>query len=150
LEGRDATAVTAVQFAAGALVALPFALLEKGIPHAPAGVAPVLVVAALAVVGTMVPCWLFAYGQARVPVQLAGAFVNLEPVVGAGLGWLAFGDVAAVGQVAGAVAVLAGIVISTLAARERSSPAQGSGLPVAFPTTAEFPAFATTAECSAI
>jgi O-acetylserine/cysteine efflux transporter len=150
LEGRDATAVTAVQFAAGALVALPFALLEKGIPHAPAGAAPVLVVAALAVVGTMLPFWLFAYGQARVPVQLAGAFVNLEPVVGAGLGWLAFGDVAAVGQVAGAVAVLAGIVISTLAARERSSPAPRSGFPEAFPTTAEFPAFPTTAEFSAI
>lgn len=121
LNGRDATAVTAVQFAAGTVVAIPFALLGQGIPHAPVSAVPLLAVAALTLVGTMLPFWLFAYGQARVPVQIAGAYVNLEPVVGAGLGWLAFGDVAGVGQVAGAAAVIVGILISTVSPDDAAS-----------------------------
>jgi drug/metabolite transporter (DMT)-like permease len=58
---------------------------------------------------------LFAFGQARVPAELAGAFVNLEPVVGVGVGWIAFGDSAAIGQLFGAAAVLLGIALSTVA-----------------------------------
>jgi O-acetylserine/cysteine efflux transporter len=114
LEGRDAAAVTAVQFGAGALVALPLALLGGGLPAAPPpGDAP-LALAALAAAGTLLPFWLFAHGQARVPAQLAGAFVNLEPLVGAIIGWIAFGNVAGAAQLAGAVAVLGGIALSAL------------------------------------
>jgi drug/metabolite transporter (DMT)-like permease len=112
LAGRDATAVTAVQFAAGALVALPIALTE-GAPQMPAHAGPVLAVAALSVAGSLAfP--LFAFGQARVPAELAGAFVNLEPVVGVAVGWIAFGDSAAIGQLFGAAAVLLGIALSTV------------------------------------
>jgi drug/metabolite transporter (DMT)-like permease len=113
LAGRDATAVTAVQFAAGALVALPIAALTEGVPHAPAHTGSVLAVAALSLAGALAfP--LFAFGQARVPAELAGAFVNLEPVVGVAVGWIAFGDAAAVGQLLGAAAVLLGIALSTV------------------------------------
>jgi O-acetylserine/cysteine efflux transporter len=123
LEGRDVAAVTAVQFGAGALVALPFALVQGGLPltalsHTPG--APLLAVAALAVVGTLLPFWLFARGQAHVPAALAGAFVNLEPLVGAVVGWLAFGEVAGVPQLAGAVAVLGGVTLSVLPAEAGS------------------------------
>ena len=52
------------------------------------------------------------------PAELAGAFVNLEPVVGAAAGWLVLGESAAIGQVAGATAVLIGIALSTLPRRE--------------------------------
>ena len=114
LEGRDPAAVTAVQFAAGALVALPHAVVFDGVPAAPVASGPVVALVALAVAGTLVPFWLFAYGQSRVPAGLAGAFLNLEPLVGAAAGWLAFGEAAAAGQVAGAVAVLAGIALSTM------------------------------------
>ena len=117
LAGRDVAAVTAVQLAAGALFAAPVALASEGLPHGPAHPLPVLAVSALAIAGTLLPFWLFALGQTRVPAELAGAYVNLEPVVGAAVGWLVFGDAAAVGQLAGAVAVLAGIVLSTLPAR---------------------------------
>jgi O-acetylserine/cysteine efflux transporter len=89
LAGRDAAAVTAVQFATGALVALPVAVLTEGVPHAPTHPLAGLALVALALVGTPLPFWLFAFGQARVPAELAGAFVNLEPVVGAAAGWLA-------------------------------------------------------------
>jgi len=117
LRGRDPAAVTAVQFAAGGLFAIPVAALMEGAPPVPADPAPVLAVAALALGGTLLPFWLFAFAQARVPAELAGAFVNLEPVVGAAAGWLLLGESAAIGQVAGATAVLAGIAVSTLPAR---------------------------------
>jgi drug/metabolite transporter (DMT)-like permease len=112
LAGRDAAAVTAVQFAAGALVALPVAFASQPVPPAPNSGDAAAAVAALALIATPLPFWLFAFGQARVPAPLAGAFVNLEPVVGAAVGWLAFGNSATLVQVGGAAAVLAGIVLS--------------------------------------
>lgn len=114
LEGRDAAAVTAVQAAGGALAAAPVALLTEGTPHIPVHAEPLLALLALFTVGTLLPFWLFAFGQARVPAHLAGPYLNLEPVVGAVVGWFAFGDAAAALQVGGAAAVLAGIVLSTL------------------------------------
>jgi O-acetylserine/cysteine efflux transporter len=122
LVGRDPAAVTAVQFAAGAVVALPHALAFEGAPAPPAAASPAAALAALALAGTLVPFWLFAYGQARVPAGLAGAFLNLEPLVGAAAGWLAFGEGAAPAQVAGAVAVLAGVALSTMPARPAAVP----------------------------
>jgi drug/metabolite transporter (DMT)-like permease len=114
LAGRDVAAVTAVQFLAGALVALPVAVVCDGLPAAPATVTPVLALAALAIAGTLLPFWLFAFGQSRVPAELAGAFVNLEPVVGAAVGWAAFGNPAGVVQVLGAGAVILGIACSAV------------------------------------
>ena len=141
LEHRDATAVTAVQFATGALVALPIALLTERLPAAPATTGPVLAFVALALAGTLMAFWLFAFGQARVKPQLAGAFVNLEPVVGAAVGWLAFGNPASLGQLGGAAAVLAGIALSTMPRPARRGhptsrprhPAPGSRTPRATP-----------------
>jgi drug/metabolite transporter (DMT)-like permease len=116
LAGRDPAAVTAVQFGAGALTALPVALLGEGVPPAPAHPGALLALTALALAGTPLPFWLFAFGQARVPAHLAGAFVNLEPLVGAVIGWIAFGDAAGTTQLAGAAAVLAGIGLSAAGA----------------------------------
>lgn len=112
LEGRDPIAVTAVQFAGAAAAVLPVALLTRGVDLAGARPGPVLAVAGLATAGTLLPFSLFAFAQARVPADLAGAFVNLEPVVGAALGWLAFGNRLGLPQAAGAAAVLAGIALS--------------------------------------
>ena len=75
----------------GGLAALPNALVE-GLPHAPASATPVLALALLAFAGTVGPFALFAYGQSRVAPELAGAFLNLEPLVGTAAGALAFGD----------------------------------------------------------
>jgi O-acetylserine/cysteine efflux transporter len=113
LRGRDAAAVTSVQLLAGEVFALPIAL-TTGTPASPANPAPVVAFAALALAGTVLPFWLFAYGQARVAPELAGAFVNLEPLVGAMIGWLAFDNPVGAWQLLGALAVLAGIVISLL------------------------------------
>jgi O-acetylserine/cysteine efflux transporter len=63
LENQDAAAVTAVQFLAASLLALPIALISGGLPHAPATAEPLVAFLVLALVGTVVPFWLFAHGQ---------------------------------------------------------------------------------------
>jgi hypothetical protein len=80
----------------------------------PGDAGPVLAVAALAVGGTLLPFTLFAFGQSRVSAEAAGAFFNLEPLVGAITGAVAFGDPVGLAQVAGGAAILAGIALSSL------------------------------------
>src|SRR6266568_3889078 len=114
LAGRDPIAVTAVQFLGAALGSLPVAALSEGVPAAPAGAGVVLAVVALALAGTLLPFTLFAFGQSRVSAEVAGAFLNLEPLVGAIAGAVAFGDPVGLAQVAGGVTILAGIGLSSL------------------------------------
>ena len=114
LAGRDPVAVTAVQFLGATLAALPVAILTEGTPARPAGAGPVVAVAALALGGTLAPFTLFAFGQSRVSAEVAGAFLNLEPLVGAIAGAVAFGDPVGLAQVAGGLAILAGIGLSSL------------------------------------
>jgi drug/metabolite transporter (DMT)-like permease len=116
LQGCDVLAVTAVQFTGAALVALPAGLLSGGVPAAPPGAGDVLAVAALAAAGTIVPFSLFCYGQRRVPAEIAGAFLNLEPLVGAIAGITVLGDPAGARQLAGGAAILAGIALSSIPA----------------------------------
>jgi len=114
LPGRDPVAVTAVQFLVAALATLPIVAATEGVPPAPAGADALLATAGLAIVGTLAPSTLFAYGQARVSAESAGAFVNLEPLVGAAAGTVLFGDPVGMAQAAGGGAVLAGIALSSL------------------------------------
>jgi drug/metabolite transporter (DMT)-like permease len=120
LPGRDPVAVTATQMAAAAIVAL---LVAVGAGETPAvtGVAAghVAAVAALVVAGTLLPFALFAFGQARVPAELAGAFVNVEPLVGAAVAVVAFHDPFGPLQAVGAAAILAGIALSSADGRTR-------------------------------
>jgi O-acetylserine/cysteine efflux transporter len=114
LAGRDPVAVTAVQFLVAALATLPVAAATEGTPPAPAGAGTLLATAGLALVGTLAPFTLFAYGQVRVAAEIAGAFVNLEPLVGAAAGAVVFGDPAGMAQAAGGAAILTGIALSSL------------------------------------
>jgi O-acetylserine/cysteine efflux transporter len=114
LPGRDPVAVTAVQFLAAALAALPVAAVTEPLPAVPAGPGVLLAAAGLTLAGTLAPSTLFAYGQARVSAEVAGAFVNLEPLVGVAAGAVAFGDPAGLAQGAGGAAILSGIVLSSL------------------------------------
>ncbi|MEA2168798.1 MAG: hypothetical protein QOF76_2098, partial [Solirubrobacteraceae bacterium] len=112
LEGRDPVAVTAVQMAAAAVAVLPVALVAgtppAGLPTAGLSVALV----ALVTVGSLLPFTLYAWGQTQVSAQVAGAFVNLETLVGAVLGALAFGDPVGTLTVTGAIAIVLGIALS--------------------------------------
>jgi hypothetical protein len=49
-----------------------------------------------------------------VSAEVAGAFINLEPLVGAAAGALLFGDPVGVSQAIGGAAILAGITLSSL------------------------------------
>jgi len=114
LRGRDPVALTAVQFLGAALAVLPFSMATEGVPGLPAGPGVVLAVLGLAAGGTLLPFTLFAYAQGRVSAEVAGAFLNLEPLVGAVAGVVVFGDPAGPVQLAGGVAILAGIALSSL------------------------------------
>ena len=127
LPGRDPVAVTAVQFLAAALAALPVAAVTEGIPAAAGDAGAVLATAGLVLLGTLAPSTLFAYGQARVSAEIAGAFVNLEPLVGAAAGAAVFGDPVGIAQAAGGAAILTGIALSSLPHRDRGG--AGSAAP---------------------
>ncbi len=139
LLGRDPIAVTAVQFLGAALAAAPFAVVTEGLPAAPSGPGALLATVGLAVGGTLLPFTLFAFGQSRVSAEVAGAFINLEPLVGAVAGVVVFGDPAGPRQVLGGAAVLAGIALSSVplltTRRHGPQPAPGS-----VPTTGAGPA----------
>jgi O-acetylserine/cysteine efflux transporter len=103
-----------VQFLAAALAALPVAALAEGVPAATGDAGGMLAGAGLTLLGTLAPSTLFAYGQARVAAEVAGAFVNLEPLVGAAAGAVVFGDPVGLAQAAGGAAILTGIALSGL------------------------------------
>ncbi|MGH3186257.1 MAG: DMT family transporter [Streptosporangiaceae bacterium] len=121
LTGRDPVAVTAVQFLGAALGALPFAAITEGTPAAPSRLLPVLAVVGLTVGGTVLPFTLFAFGQSRVPAEVAGAFINLEPLVGATAGVVIFGNPFGPEQLAGGAAILGGLALSSLPLVGRAS-----------------------------
>jgi drug/metabolite transporter (DMT)-like permease len=130
LAGRDPLAVTAVQFLASAAVTLPAAALTEGLPAlttGPDGGASAgawSAVLALVITGTLLPFTLFAWAQARTSAEVAGAFLNLEPLVGAGAGAVVFGDPFGPAALVGSAAVLGGIALSALPGR---APARPSG-----------------------
>ena len=131
LTGRDPVAVTAVQFLGAAVGALLVTVFMEGAPAVPGSPGPVLAVLALTVGGTVLPFTLFAFGQSRVSAEVAGAFLNLEPLVGAIVGAAAFGDPVGLAQVAGGAAIVAGIGLSSLpllAGRRRACSAARRGL----------------------
>ena len=86
-------------------------------PAAPASATPVVAVVMLALTGTALAFWLFAWGQTRVSPEVAGAFVNLEPLVGAATGAVAFHDVVGGVQMLGGTAILVGIALGALPRR---------------------------------
>jgi hypothetical protein len=106
--------VTAVQFAASAVLTVPLAAVREGGARPDGGTAAWLAVAALVVVGTLLPFTLFAWAQSRTTPEVAGAFLNLEPVVGTAAGAVAFGDPFGQLQLVGGAAVLLGIGLSAL------------------------------------
>jgi O-acetylserine/cysteine efflux transporter len=114
LSGRDPVAVTAVQFLGAALAVLPLSAITEGAPVIPRNPGAVLAAVALAVGGTVLPFTLFAFGQSRVSAEVAGAFYNIEPLVGAVAGIVLFGDPAGLAQAAGGAAIIAGIALSSL------------------------------------
>jgi drug/metabolite transporter (DMT)-like permease len=131
LRDRDPVAVTGVQFVAAAAAMLPIAIATEGAPVAPSGAGSLLAVAGLAFCGTVLPFTLFAYAQSRVAADVAGAFLNLEPLVGVVAGAVAFRDPVGLAQAAGGAAILIGIVLSSLQLRRSGTAPEAQPVPKA-------------------
>ncbi len=115
LRGTDPVAATAVQLTAAAAAMLPFALITERHPVVgPASTSALLAVAGLVLAGTVLPTALFAFGQSRVSADVAGAFLNLEPLVGAIIGTALFANPAGLLQLTGGAAIVLGIGLSSL------------------------------------
>jgi drug/metabolite transporter (DMT)-like permease len=114
LRGRDPIAVTGLQLMAAAVMVLPIAIATEPRMAGPVSVSALLATIGLVVAGTVGPTALFAFGQSRVAADVAGAFLNIEPLVGALLGMALFADPLGPIQVAGGAAIVTGIALSTL------------------------------------
>jgi O-acetylserine/cysteine efflux transporter len=137
LRDRDPIAVTALQLLAAAVVTLPIALLS-GAHAGPAGMVSVVATGALVLAGTVAPTAMFAFAQSRVSADVAGAFLNLEPLVGAAAGTVLFAEPLGPVQLAGGAAIVAGIALSSVqairSARPRPLPADvPAGAPAVVP-----------------
>jgi O-acetylserine/cysteine efflux transporter len=132
LRGRDPIAVTGLQLLSAAVVVLPVALVTEHHAAGPASPGALLATIGLVVAGTILPMTLFAFGQSRVSADVAGAFLNLEPLVGAVMGMALFAEPAGAVQLAGGAAIAAGIGLSSFQAvrggrRARASAASAVG-----------------------
>jgi O-acetylserine/cysteine efflux transporter len=128
LRGRTPVAVTAVQMGAASLAALPLALLGEGAPHLQGSA--VLAVLGLVVIGSLLPFTLYAWAQTRVHSEVAGAFLNLEALVGGIVGVLAFHDPCGAEQTLGMALMLAGIMLVAAKAPPRPDQASTSARPL--------------------
>ena len=113
LRGRDPLAVTGLQLMSAAVMVLPVALATEHHMAGPASPAALLATVGLVIAGTVGPTALFAFGQSKVAADVAGAFLNIEPLVGAMLGMALFADPLGPAQVAGGFAIVAGIGLSS-------------------------------------
>ncbi len=113
LRGRDPIAVTGLQLAAAAVAVLPIALITEHHAAGPGTMTALLATIGLVLAGTVLPTSLFAFGQSRVSADVAGAFLNLEPLVGAIMGIALFAEPAGPVQVAGGAAITVGIGLSS-------------------------------------
>jgi drug/metabolite transporter (DMT)-like permease len=129
LRGRDPVAVTGVQFLGAALAVLPFSALTERLPGAPGSTGMVLAVAGLVAGGTVLPFTLFAFAQSRVPAEVAGAFFNIEPLIGVLAGVVLFGNPVGPAQIAGGLAILAGIGLSSAPRRSVTDRRPSGGRP---------------------
>ncbi len=132
LRGRDPLAVTGLQLLSAAVMVLPVALIAEHHLTGPASPTALLAAAALVLAGTVGPTALFALGQSKVAADVAGAFLNIEPLVGAVLGAAFFADPIGPVQVAGGLAIVAGIGLSSYQVvrserRRGAAPALASG-----------------------
>ena len=114
LRGRDPVAVTGLQLMAAAVMVLPIAAASGLHMAGPVSGTAVLATLALVLAGTVGPTALFAFGQSRVTADVAGAFLNIEPLVGAVIGVALFADPLGPVQVGGGAAIVTGISLSTV------------------------------------
>ena len=113
--------------AAPCLVLAAVALHERLVPAAPSGWAPLAGLALMHVGGQGAIAW----SLGRLPTALASVVVLVQPVVAAGLGWLAFGEAVTPLQGLAAAVALGGVAFAQAHARSRPAPVREEAAAVA-------------------
>jgi len=120
-KGAPAWAVPAVTVVVAAVVILPVALLLHGVPALRLSPPVWGALAGQGLLSTLLATAAWQFGAARVGSATAGVFINIEPLLGATLGVLMFGDRLTAGLAVGGAMILAGSFAVVLG--ERAQPA---------------------------
>ena len=114
-------AIPAVTVVVAALTILPIALAMHGLPRLDLSGAAWAGIVGQGVLSTLVATAAWQFGSARVGAASAGVFINIEPLMGAGIGVALFGDHLTYALAAGGLLIIAGSLAVVLG--ERSTPA---------------------------
>ncbi len=122
-KASDGMAVPAVTVIIAAVTILPIALLMHGPPKL--NLTPVTwgAIVAQGALSTLFATAAWQYGLARVGSASAGVFINIEPMMGAVLGVMLFGDHLTAALIVGGLMILAGSFAVVLGEKSDATPA---------------------------
>ncbi|WP_426010644.1 DMT family transporter [Caulobacter sp. DWR2-3-1b2] len=122
-------AIPAVTVIVATFTVLPIALLMHGPPKL--GLSPLVWTAVVGqgVLATLLATAAWSFGAARVDAASAGVFINIEPLMGASLGVMLFGDHLTFALGAGGLMIIAGSFIVVLG-EQREAPVTASAGPI--------------------
>jgi drug/metabolite transporter (DMT)-like permease len=120
-KGPTAMSIPAVVIVVAALTILPVSLLLHGPPKLSLSPAAWAGIVGQGLFSTLVATAAWQYGSSRVGSATAGVFINIEPLLGATLGVLLFGDRLHLGLAIGGALILIGSFVVVLG--ESATPA---------------------------
>ncbi len=117
--GHSAFVVNAYVVILGTVIMAAWVLATKGSPATRLTPATWACVAIPGLLITALGSWLWNWGLTRVPATVAGAFVNLDPVVGTVLGVVVLGESLGVSAIVGGVLIIGAALRFTLRGQSR-------------------------------
>lgn len=120
-------AIPAVTVIVAAATILPIALAMHGAPRLDLSPAAWGAVLGQGVVSTLLATAAWQFGAARLGAASAGVFINIEPLMGAGIGVALFGDHLTLALAAGGLLILVGSFVVVLG--ERQAPPEVAHVP---------------------
>ena len=122
-------AIPAVTVIVATFTVLPIALLMHGPPKLDLSPLVWTAVVGQGVLATLLATAAWSFGAARVDAASAGVFINIEPLMGASLGVMLFGDHLTFALGAGGLMIIAGSFIVVLG-EQREAPVTASAGPI--------------------
>jgi drug/metabolite transporter (DMT)-like permease len=116
-------AVPAVTVIVATVAILPIALLMHGAPKLDLSPITWTAIVAQGALSTLFATAAWQYGLARVGSASAGVFINIEPMMGAVLGVMLFGDHLTAALVIGGLMIMAGSFTVVLGEKSEATPA---------------------------
>ncbi|MFN3524058.1 MAG: DMT family transporter [Phenylobacterium sp.] len=116
--GPTPMATPAVTVVIAALAILPIALVMHGPPRLDLSLPVWAAIVGQGVLATLVATAAWQFGASHLGSASAGVFINMEPLMGASIGVVAFGDRLTPALVAGGVLIIAGSCVVALGERD--------------------------------